>query len=146
MTAYEFVNILRDTILDITSAGTLPVVKIGDKYYSTPQKSIALPYLGMFSDGILMPGHSRQAIYNLNLLLQSNTLAMQMPLFVQWTQYGIRLYDGKRWSGFIPIVTTNNKIAIMISKILYPNVRDIYKDIYKCQSIYKEYEQLSQGK
>jgi len=136
MTPYEFVSILRDTIIDITSGGTFPVVKVGDKYYSTPQKSIALPYLRMFSDGVLMPGHSRQAVYNLNLLLQSNTLPLQMPLFVQSTQYGIRLYDGNKWSGFIPIITTNSKIGIMLSKILYYNVRDIYK----------EYDKLAQNK
>jgi len=136
MTPYEFTNILRDTILDITAGCTLPVVKIGDKYYSTPQKSIALPYLRMFSDGILMPGHSRQAVYNLNLLLQSNSLPLQMPLFVQWTKYGMRLYDGIEWSGFVPIITTNNKIGIMISKLLYSNIRDIYQ----------EYDKLDQSK
>jgi hypothetical protein len=136
MTSYEFVNILRDILLDITVGGTIPVVKVGDKYYSTPQKTVALSYLRMFSDGILMPGHSRQAIYNLNLLLHSNTLPLQMPLFVQWTKYGMRIYDGNKWSGFIPIITTNNKIGIMISKILYPNIRDIYQ----------EYDKLSQSK
>jgi len=128
MTSYEFVSILRETILDITAGGTIPVVKIGDKYYSTPQKSVSLSYLQMFSDGILMPGHSRQAIYNLTILLQSNTLALQVPLFVQWTKYGIRIYDGNKWSGFIPIITTNSKIGIMISKILYTNIRDIYQE------------------
>ena len=136
MTSYEFVNILREAILDITAGGTIPVVKIGDKYYNAPQKSVALSYLQMFSDGILMPGHSRQAIYNLTLLLQSNTLPLQTPLFVQWTKYGIRLYDGNKWSGFIPIITTNSKIVIMICKILYANIRDIYQ----------EYDKLTQSK
>jgi hypothetical protein len=136
MTSYEFVNILRETILDITAGGTIPVVKIGNKYYSAPQRNIVLPYLQMFSDGILMPGHSRQAIYNLTLLLQSNTLPLQTPLFVQWTKYGIRLYDGNKWSGFIPIITTNSKIGIMICKILYTNIRDIYQ----------EYDRIAQSK
>jgi hypothetical protein len=136
MTSYEFVNILREAILDITAGGTIPVVKIGDKYYNAPQKSVALSYLQMFSDGILMPGHSRQAIYNLTLLLQSNTLPLQTPLFVQWTKYGIRLYEGNKWSGFIPIITTNSKIGIMIGKVLYANIRDIYQ----------EYDKLTQSK
>jgi len=136
MTSYEFVNILREAILDITAGGTIPVVKIGNKYYSAPQKSVALSYLQMFSDGILMPGHSRQAIYNLTLLLQSNTLPLQTPLFVQWTKYGIRLYEGNKWSGFIPIITTNSKIGIMIGKVLYANIRNIYQ----------EYDKLTQSK
>ncbi len=136
MTPYEFVTILRDTIADITAGGTIPVVKINDKYYSTPQKSVTLPYLRMFSDGILMPGHSKQSIYNLTLLLQSNTLPLQTPLFVQWTKYGMRLYDGNKWSGFIPIITTNSKIGIAISKIIYSNIRDIYQ----------EYDKLAQAK
>jgi hypothetical protein len=122
-------------MLEITAGGTIPVVKIGDKYYSTPQKNIALPYLKMFSDGILMPGHSRQAIYNLALLLQSNTLPLQTPLFVQWTKYGMRLYDGNKWSGFIPIITTNSRIGLMISKILYTNIRDIYQEYDKLVQI-----------
>ena len=38
MTSYEFVNILREAILDITAGGTIPVVKIGDKILQCPSK------------------------------------------------------------------------------------------------------------
>jgi hypothetical protein len=125
MNPYEFVSILRDLISDITMGGTIPVAKIGDSYYANLNKKASFPFLTLFPDGILMPGHARQALYNLNILLQSNTLHLQSPLLAQWSEYGIRLYDGSRWSGFIPIITTNNKIGIKISKILYSNIRDV---------------------
>jgi hypothetical protein len=136
MNPYEFVNILREVINDITMGGVMPVAKISDSYYSNPDKKVSLPFLKLFPDGVLMPGHARQALYNLTILLQSNTLPLQSPFFSQWTKYGIRLYDGNRWSGFIPIITTNSKIGINISKILYSNIRDIFK----------QYDKLSQSK
>ncbi len=127
MNPYEFVSILREAINDITMGGMIPVAKISDSYYSNLDKKVSLPFLTLFPDGILMPGHSRQALYNLTILLQSNTLPLQSPLFGQWTKYGVRLYDGSKWSGFIPIITTNSKIGISISKVLYSNIRDIFK-------------------
>jgi len=126
MNPYEFANNLRDLIGDVTMGGMIPVAKIGDSYYANPSKKVSLPFLTLFPDGVLMPGHSRQALYNLTILLQSNTLHLQSPLFSQWTKYGIRLYDGTKWSGFIPIITTNSKIGIKISKVLYPNIRDVF--------------------
>jgi len=136
MSPYEFVSILREVINDITMGGVMPVAKIGDSYYANPDRRVSLPFLTLFPDGVLMPGHARQALYNLTILLQSNTLPLQSPFFSQWTKYGVRLYDGNRWSGFIPIITTNSKIGINISKILYSNIRDIFK----------QYDKLSQSK
>jgi len=136
MNPYEFVNILREVINDVTMGGMIPVAKIGNSYYTNPDRKSSLTFLALFPDGVLMPGHARQALYNLTILLQSNTLPLQSPLFSQWTKYGIRLYDGSRWSGFIPIITTNSKIGIKISKVLYANIRDIFK----------QYGKLSQGK
>jgi hypothetical protein len=136
MNPYEFVNILKEVISDVTMGGMIPAAKIGDKYYTNPEKKVSLPFLTLFPDGVLMPGHARQALYNLTILLQSNTLPLQSPLFSQWTKYGIRLYDGSRWSGFIPIITTNSKIGINISKVLYSNIRDVFK----------QYDKLSKSK
>lgn len=136
MNPYEFVNILREVISDVTMGGMMPVAKIGNSYYANPDKKVSLPFLSLFPNGVLMPGHARQAMYNLTILLQSNTLPHQSPFFSQWSEYGVRLYDGNKWSGFIPIITTNSKIGISISKILYPNIRDIFK----------QYDKLSQSK
>jgi len=136
MSPYEFVNALREVINDVTMGGVMPIAKIGNSYYTNPDKKSSLPFLTLFSDGILMPGHARQALYNLTILLQSSTLPLQSPFFSQWTKYGVRLYDGNKWSGFIPIITTNSKIVLNISRVLYPNIRDIFK----------QYDKLSQSK
>ena len=114
------------------SEGIRPLYKIGDTYYaSSIEKSQPMLWLKYFSDGLLMPGHIRQSLYNITNFLRQNGLSTNDsgPFFTEYYNYGFRIIYGNQRTGLISVVTTNNRFLVKLARYLYPNIDDIYSNL-----------------
>jgi len=114
------------------SEGIRPLYKIGDTYYaSISEKSQPMSWLKYFSDGLLMPGHIRQSLYNVTNFLRQTGLSTNDsgPFFTEYYSYGFRIIYGNQKTGLISVVTTNNRFLIRLAKYFYPNIADIYNNL-----------------
>jgi len=119
--------------LVVLSGGMRPLYKLGDTYYaSSTEKSQPLHWLINFKDGLLMPGHIRQSVYNIDEFLKNTTRTLPPeidPVFFQYYYYGFRpIYKGKKF-GLISVITTNNRFIIKLSRMLYSGINDFYQNI-----------------
>lgn len=111
-----------------TSRGA-PAFKVGQRYYLSTTNYVDIYIAKYFKDGIYLIKDMVTAYNHVRGLLNDRYVLREYPLITKIDDYGFSIMKGLTPLPYVPMVTTNNKIAIYVSKKLYKNIDEILKHI-----------------
>lgn len=102
----------------------LPAYKSGITYYVTPNSYVEI-YLGKhFSDGVYLIKDIITAYSAIKSLLQDRYILKEYPIITRTDKYGFSILKNGKPTIYVPMVTTDNRIALFLSKKLYRNIKE----------------------
>jgi len=106
-----------------------PAFKVGQRYYLSTNNYVDIYIAKYFKDGIYLIKDMVTAYNHVRGLLNDRYVLREYPLITKIDDYGFSIMKGLTPLPYVPMVTTNNKIAIYVSKKLYKNIDEILKHI-----------------